>query len=72
MHGARITIWFFIGLQLTIYGALIFSYGCYEAATGNYPVGVELTWMHTPIWWGAVLLLLGLVYVVKFLPGKAK
>jgi hypothetical protein len=70
MHGARITIWFFIGLQLTIYGAMIFGYGCYEAATGNYASGVQLTNLHTPIWWGGVLLILGLLYVIKFWPGK--
>ena len=70
MHGARITIWFFIGLQLTIYGAMIFGYGCYEAATGNYASGVQLTNLHTPIWWGGVLLLVGLMYVIKFWPGK--
>ena len=72
MHGSRIPIWFFIGLLLTVYGLLIVCYGCYEAATGSYPSGVQLTNLHTPIWWGAVLLALGLVYVVKFRPGKAK
>jgi FtsH-binding integral membrane protein len=68
MHGARIPIWFFIGLLLTVYGVMIFCYGCYEAMTGNFPPGVQLTQLHTPIWWGAILLLLGLVYVIKFRP----
>jgi heme/copper-type cytochrome/quinol oxidase subunit 3 len=71
MHGSRIPIWFFIGLLLTIYGVMIFSYGIYEAATGNFPPGVQLTQLHTPLWWGGVLLLLGLVYVIKFRPGKS-
>jgi heme/copper-type cytochrome/quinol oxidase subunit 3 len=71
MHGARIPIWFFIGLQLTMYGALIFGYGVYEAITGDLAPGVELTNLHAPVWWGALLLLLGLVYVIKFRPGKA-
>ena len=52
MHGSRIPIWFFIGLLLTVYGVMIFAYGLYEAATGNYPPGVQLTELHTPIWWG--------------------
>jgi hypothetical protein len=72
MHGSRIPIWFFIGLLLTVYGAMIVAYGCYEAVTGDYATGVQLTNLHTPIWWGGVLLLLGLVYVVKFRPGKVK
>lgn len=71
MHGARIPIWFFIGLLLTVYGVMIVGYGCYEAITGNYPVGVQLSQLHTPIWWGAILLILGLVYVVKFRPGRS-
>ena len=72
MHGSRIAIWFFIGLLLAVYGAMIFGYGCYEWISGNYPAGVQLTSMHTPVWWGGVLLLLGLVYVVKFRPGKSR
>jgi heme/copper-type cytochrome/quinol oxidase subunit 3 len=70
MHGSKIPIWFFIGVLLTVYGAMILGYGIYEAATGDYPQGVQLTDLHTPIWWGAILLLLGLLYVVKFRPGK--
>jgi hypothetical protein len=71
MHGSRIPIWFFIGLLLTVYGMLIFGYGLYEAATGHYPPGVQLTNLHTPIWWGGILLVLGLVYLVKFRPGRS-
>jgi FtsH-binding integral membrane protein len=70
MHGSGIPIWFFIGVLLLTYGALVLGYGLYEAATGIYPPGVQLTQLHTPIWWGAILLVLGLVYVVKFRPGK--
>jgi len=70
MHGSRIPIWFFIGLLLAAYGGMILGYGCYEAISGNFAPGVQLTELHTPIWWGAVLLLLGVVYVVKFRPGK--
>ena len=70
MHGSKIAIWFFIGLLLTIYGVMIFGYGIYEAISGNFPPGVQLTQLHTPLWWGGVLLLLGVVYVVKFRPGR--
>lgn len=70
MHGGRIAIWFFIGVLLAVYGGMIFGYGCYEWASGNYAPGVQLTNLHTPVWWGGVLLLLGLLYVVKFRPGK--
>lgn len=68
MHGSGIPIWFFIGVLLTVYGALIFGYGIVEAVTGNYPPLVQLTNLHTPIWWGGVLWLAGLFYIVKFRP----
>ena len=71
MHGSGIAIWFFIGVLLVIYGAMILGYGLFEFATGSYPPLVQLTNLHTPIWWGALLLLLGLFYVVKFRPGRA-
>ncbi len=71
MHGSRITIWFFIGVVLVIYGGLIFGYGVFEWLTGTYPPGVQLTEFHTPVWWGGVLGVLGVIYVVKFRPGRA-
>ena len=71
MHGSKIPIWFFIGLLLTISGVMIFGYGIYEAVSGSFPPGVQLTQLHTPLWWGGVLLLLGIVYVIKFRPGRS-
>ena len=72
MHGSRITIWFFIGLLLVVYGAMIAVYGVFEWATGNYPAGVQLTNLHMPVWWGGLLGLLGIVYAVRFWPGKTR
>jgi len=70
MHGSKIPIWFFIGVLLVTYGALITGYGVYEVATGRL-ADVALNELHAPLWWGAVLALLGLFYVVKFRPGRA-
>ena len=33
MHSGHISIWFFIGVLLTVYGAMIFGYGIWELAT---------------------------------------
>lgn len=70
MHGSRIPIWFFIGVLLTVYGALIFGYGIFEMVTGNYPPLVQMTDLHTPVWWGGTLALIGVFYLVKFRPGR--
>lgn len=72
MHGSGIPIWFFIGILLAVYGGLIGGYGLYELITSNYPVGVQLTELHTPLWWGAILFLAGLLYIVKFRPGRTR
>ena len=36
MHNSGISIWFFIGVLLTIYGAMIFGYGIFELVTGTH------------------------------------
>jgi hypothetical protein len=70
MHSSGISIWFFIGVLLTAYGGMIFAYGIYEWLSASYPVGVRLTNLHTPVWWGGILLLAGIFYFVKFRPGS--
>ena len=70
MEGSReIPIWFFIGVLLSIYGVMIFGYGLWEIITGNV-APVVLARLHAPIWWGALMLVLGLFYLVKFRPGR--
>lgn len=69
MHGSGISIWFFIGVLLAIYGALICGYGIFELATGHV-ADVALANLHAPVWWGAVMLVLGAFYCVKFNPRK--
>ena len=71
MHGSKIPIWFFIGLMLFVYGALVLGYGLYELATGTL-ANVQLANLHTPVWWGGLLLLIGLAYLVKFRPGRSR
>ncbi|MGB7267247.1 MAG: hypothetical protein WBC92_17150 [Terracidiphilus sp.] len=72
MQNSEIPIWFFIGVLLVAYGAMILGSGVFEWATGSYPPGVELTNLHAPVWWGALLTALGILYVVKFPPRRAR
>jgi hypothetical protein len=70
MHGPGfISIWFFIGVLLTAYGLLITATGLFELASppANPPVLFNL---HASIWWGALLLVIGLIYFTKFFPRK--
>lgn len=70
MEGSReIPIWFFIGVLLSIYGVMIFGYGLWELATGQL-APVVLAHLHAPVWWGAMMLALGLFYLVRFRPGR--
>jgi hypothetical protein len=64
----QIPIWFFIGSLLGVYGVLILGAGVYGVF--HPPKQVALSHLHAGIWWGALLIILGLVYVVKFWPGR--
>lgn len=69
MGKKMISIWFFIGLILTVYGLLILGAGIYDLV---YPakLHVVLSSLHAGVWWGALLVILGVVYIIKFRPRK--
>ncbi|MGB6973534.1 MAG: hypothetical protein WBD67_02505 [Terracidiphilus sp.] len=69
MQSGHISIWFFIGVTLTVYGALICGSGLVNLATGYTP-HVVLAQLRAPIWWGGLLLALGLFYDIRFRPGR--
>ena len=66
MDNSGISIWFFIGVLLTAYGVLIFGYGLYELSTGTMAVQN----FHASVWWGAMMLLVGLFYCIRFRPSR--
>ena len=66
-----IAIWFFIGISLAVNGALIMTAGIYEWLNPPAIPSVVLFNLHAGVWWGAVLLLVGLVYCVKFAPRRS-
>ncbi len=69
MSSGHISIWFFIGVLLSVYGAMIFTYGVWELIA-HQTANVVLANLHAPVWWGGLMLLLGLFYALKFRPGK--
>jgi hypothetical protein len=72
MHGKGvISIWFFIGALLSIYGILILGSGMYEL--GHPPAHtVVLANLHAAIWWGTLMLVMGGGYAIQFWPEKSK
>jgi hypothetical protein len=65
-----ISIWFFIGVSLAVNGALILAAGIYQLVNPPIEPGVVLFNLHAGVWWGAVLLAIGLVYCIKFAPRR--
>ncbi len=70
-HKETIPIWFFIGLQLTVYGVLIFSSALYDLLAGIKRDTV-LADLHVGVWWGAMLLFLGILYTYLFNPKRKR
>jgi hypothetical protein len=66
-----ISIWFFIGSLLSVYGVLILGTGVAEWVHPQ-PTTVVLSDLHLAIWWGAGMLVLGLVYAVRFRPRRGR
>ncbi len=62
-----IPVWFFVGVLLLVYGFLIFASGLAE---WSHPPNTVLAELHAPVWWGALLFVLGLIYCIKFSPKR--
>jgi FtsH-binding integral membrane protein len=62
-----IPVWFFVGLLLLTYGALILASGIAEWQN---PPSTVLANLHAPVWWGSLMVLLGGGYVIAFRPGR--
>jgi hypothetical protein len=67
-----ISIWFFIGTLLLIYGVIITAANIYEYIAPSMERVVVLKEINFGIWWGLVLLAIGLVYFIAFRPWKKK
>jgi hypothetical protein len=69
MREGGISIWFFIGISLLGNGILIVQAGIREIF--NPPVQPVVLWhLHANVWWGSLLLVLGLFYCARFSPKR--
>jgi FtsH-binding integral membrane protein len=57
------SIWYLVGLMLLSMGALVFASGVYYYFNPN-NVHTTLSHLHSSIWWGAIMVVAGLVFVV--------
>jgi len=64
-----ISIWFFIGSLLTVYGVLILGADLWSQIHPPAQT-VVLAELRAGLWWGILLLILGVFYCIKFRPGK--
>ena len=67
----RISIWFFIGMLLLVYGLLILGAAIHDLLVppAQQPV---LAGLHAGIWWGALLAIVGGLYSYRFFPRKER
>jgi hypothetical protein len=66
-HGPKtqrslVPIWFWVGLILTLYGAIITILGVLSLSGKGH--GTVLAHLHPDLWWGAIMLLFGLALLL--------
>jgi hypothetical protein len=62
----EISVWFFIGVLLLIYGILIIGATVASGAQSD----VKFAEYHIGTWWGLLLVVLGAFYSIAFRPRK--
>lgn len=71
--GGSLSIWFFVGISLAVNGAVIFGRGIYEFLYPPPPeLQVVLSNLHANVWWGAIMLILGLAFSIRFSPARER
>jgi hypothetical protein len=68
-----IPVWFFVGVILLIYGIIIFCTGISERSSAPLEALKSMPhWVqHPAIWWGALLTVIGGIYVYAYMPRKS-
>ena len=67
---AMVPIWLIIGATILVYGAIIAAVG---VADWNHPAPhVAMARLHADFWWGLFMVAVGLVYTIRFRPGRRR
>jgi len=67
-HG--LSIWFFVGVMLTIYGIIILIANIPAFSSTIQSPHVVLERLHAGLWWSILLILLGALFLYLHWPGK--
>jgi len=67
-----ISIWFFIGTLLLIYGVVIFAANVIDVLSPSGGSTVVLQNLHFGVWWGLLLIIIGGFYFRHFRPWGRK
>ena len=67
---SHLSIWFFVGILLTFYGVIITLAGLYGFVSPPAPAK-HLAEYHADLWWGLILLAIGVFYCYHFAPPGA-
>jgi len=62
-----ISIWFFIGVLVLVYGIVILGWGLFAGGDAGGRV-VALSYLRTDLWMGGFMTLAGAFYAFKFAP----
>lgn len=65
-----VSIWFFIGISLLVNGVLILGAGLYQLVHPPEQITIQLYSLHANVWWGALMLVIGLVYSIVYAPKR--
>jgi len=57
-------IWYFVGIVLLVMGAVIFLEGVYEIIR-NVESKTVLAHLHSNIWWGGIMVVVGAIFILK-------
>ena len=69
---SKLSIWFFVGFLLTIYGIIISIVELIDFfAPKEKEADVVLESLHAGLWWGGFLLILGLIFLIRHWPKKS-
>lgn len=74
IHGRNmISIWFFIGVLVLVYGVIILGWGLVDGGHASTGRQIALWELRTDLWMGAFMTVVGAIYTWKFAPrGKSK